>query len=316
VDYQGNKFREWIKLQESFLHQQAELAGLLSHSSTIGTAREFLVKRVLQAVLPPLIHVGSGIIVDAHDTLSKQIDVVLYDSRFPLMEFEQGVGIYPIEGVIATIEVKTDLSTTDSLTMALDNCYSVLSLRLASPNPKAIRTRANGLKDELAKSQFESRIHAGCEVVPATYVFAYSGFSVKSLCATAGQWFRDRKEPMLQIGQDAKNGPCGLCPGLPRVIVSGKSVGIAHDGWFNPLPSPEEAAKIQAQVGEHYRVMMAFWASEVPYWWLASHILHTACSRLGMSHAASGLRYKIDHYIDRPEDMKNPEYLLSTKYKE
>ncbi len=316
MTWKGNKFREWIKSQESSLHHQANLAGLLSHSSTVGTAREFLVKRVLQAVLPPLIHVGSGILVDAHDNSSKQIDVVLYDSRFPLMEFDQGVGIYPIEGVVATIEVKTDLSSATSLKSALENCYSVLSLSLASPNANAIRKRANGLQVELKTSQFESRIHAGCELVPATYIFAYSGCSAKSLCATASEWFSERNEPMLQIGPDAKNGPCGLCPGLPRVIVSGNSVGIAHDGWFKPVPGDEDAAKIQAEVGQDYRVMMAFWTSEVPYWWLASHVLHTACNRLGMSHAASGLRYKIDHYVDRPEDMKNPEYLLSTTHKE
>jgi hypothetical protein len=314
VTWKGNKFREWIKLQESSLHQQANLAGLLSHSSTVGTAREFLVKRVLQAVLPPLIHVGSGIIIDAHDNLSKQIDVVLFDSRFPLMEFEHGVGIYPIEGVVGTIEVKTDLSFGASLKTALENCHSVLSLSLASPNINAIRRRASTLEAELKTSPFESQIHAGCEVVPATYIFAYSGANAKSLCATATEWFTEKSEPILQIGPDVNGAPCGLCPGLPRVIVSGDSVGIANDGWFKPVPGPEDDANIQTTHGEHYRVMMAFWASEVPYWWLASHVLRTACSRLGMSHAASGLRFKIDHYIDRPEEMKNPEYLISKSH--
>src|SRR5438552_2789462 len=134
LPWEGKLFREWFIAQERSLHQQAELAGLLQHSTTVGTAREFLVRTFLAAVLPPIIHIGSGVIIDAHDRRSKQIDVILYDSRFPLMEFERGIGLYPVEAVVATIEVKSQL-TAKELRLALDNCHSVHSLGLASPNP-------------------------------------------------------------------------------------------------------------------------------------------------------------------------------------
>lgn len=292
MKWEGNAFRDWMRAQEEALHKQARIAGLLGHSSSIGTAREFLVKRFLEAVLPPSVHIGSGIIIDANDNQSKQIDIILFDSRFPLMEVDPGIGLYPVEGVIATIEVKTRLNKKE-LGIALDNCKSVLDLELGSPALGGFEARVAGLiKENKHRTEQEAKIRAGCELMPATYIFSFSGLNPKKICEYTDNWFTANSLPVLKIGNKS-----GWCPGLPRVLVSGNSIGAMNDGWFSMVLSADDETKLQACE----RLMMSFWKTQVPYWWLATHIVHTVCCRLGMRHASSGHRYRIDHYIDRPE---------------
>src|SRR5205823_4640495 len=100
------RIQTWFDRLETTLETEAKQAGLLEHSTMVGSAREFLVKRVLRSILPPLLHIGSGKIIDATGRSSNQVDIILYDSRFPVFEIESGVGLYPIEGVLGTIEVK------------------------------------------------------------------------------------------------------------------------------------------------------------------------------------------------------------------
>jgi len=77
--------------------------------------------------LPPIVHIGSGKVVDFEGKKSRQIDIIVYDSRFPTFEIQSGMGIYLLEGVIAIIEVKSTL-TRKSLFEALDNTQSLIQL--------------------------------------------------------------------------------------------------------------------------------------------------------------------------------------------
>lgn len=60
--------------------------------------------------MPTHFGIGSGIIINHTGRQSSQIDIVVYDKRVlpPFIQGE-GVGIYPAESVIATIEVKSFL---------------------------------------------------------------------------------------------------------------------------------------------------------------------------------------------------------------
>jgi hypothetical protein len=106
------------------LHSEAQLAGLLDHGTLIGMAREFFVSRVLRSVLPPTLHFGTGQIIAANGDYSSQVDVVVYDGRYPVMETQPGHGLYLIDGVVAAIEVKSEI-TGEKLRGALDNCHAV-----------------------------------------------------------------------------------------------------------------------------------------------------------------------------------------------
>jgi hypothetical protein len=83
----------------------------LNQSDDLGFAREHFVRHVLATFLPTSVAVGSGEIIDGHGQRSGQQDVIIYRTDFPLITSLTPVNTYLAEGVIATIEVKSNLST-------------------------------------------------------------------------------------------------------------------------------------------------------------------------------------------------------------
>lgn len=146
----------WFDQLEKVLHAEAALAGLLGQGSMIGSAREFFVSRILRTILPPILHVGTGIVFSADGSRSNQLDVIIYDPRFPVFEIQRGQGLYPVEGTIATIEVKS-LLTEKKLHEAFDNCLSVTRLRSATrpPSPYVFAFQAKAKRLKTFRSQTE-----------------------------------------------------------------------------------------------------------------------------------------------------------------
>lgn len=63
---------------------------------------------MLKRHLPKNVSVGTGFVVN-QENISTQIDIIIYDSKYPLM-FEQGdFVIVPSESVIGIVEVKSSL---------------------------------------------------------------------------------------------------------------------------------------------------------------------------------------------------------------
>ncbi len=93
-----------------------ELTGELSHQGEKGFLREAFLKSLLETVLPIQFGVGSGLIVDKWNRQSAQTDLIIYDKRLlpPLLEHSSH-GIYPMDSVLKTIEVKSTLDK-DGLT--------------------------------------------------------------------------------------------------------------------------------------------------------------------------------------------------------
>jgi hypothetical protein len=256
-----------------------------------------------------MLHIGTGMIVDAKNGLSKQMDVVIYDPRFPLMEVESGVGKYLMEGVIATIEVKSQL-TKSELKSALANAASVHRLTLVTPNAEAMRHRLHAIEAEHRKSRTEARIHAGCEMFPATYIFAYRGVGPETLSDAVEEWWREN-QAFVTLDRTDSDGPSGVIPILPREIVSDTAIGVSHDEWVTIGMTDAFRQEVQAKHGPTGRVMMMFCDTERPLWWLGTHLLHTVCARLGTVHAYSGLRYLPDPYIGKPS-MDEPSYYFAS----
>ena len=84
-----------------------ELGSLASSPGSKGASREVAVRRKLEQVLPEGIGVGSGFIIDSHGGISRQTDIILYETNicpvFRLNESEE-VAFYPCEGVFAAGE--------------------------------------------------------------------------------------------------------------------------------------------------------------------------------------------------------------------
>lgn len=107
-------------------------SAILSHSGDLGFVREHFVNQVLSSFLPKSIIVGSGEIIgssgNGKEVRSGQQDIILYRSDFPVFTSFTHINTYLIEGVIATIEIKSDLSKGYALDKAFKNVYRITSI--------------------------------------------------------------------------------------------------------------------------------------------------------------------------------------------
>jgi hypothetical protein len=83
----------------------------VNHAGLRGRLRELVVRDILRPFLPPAIGIGSGEVVSADDLHSNETDIILYDPWLvPPIAFESGSGLFPLESVLYTIEVKSVLT--------------------------------------------------------------------------------------------------------------------------------------------------------------------------------------------------------------
>jgi hypothetical protein len=183
---------------------------VLKHSTDLGYTREHFVKEVLSSFLPKSIIVGSGEIIDGDGNRSGQQDIIIYRADFPVITSLTPINAYLAEGVIATIEVKSNLSTgTPNLNSAFGNVKKVLSLQKAA---EAI----SGSEAELRKLQELSIIK--------TYVIGYSGWKdSKSL-------LENYRMAGNEVGWNF----------VPHLVYQPKACIIRNDGFINPESNGEK----------------------------------------------------------------------------
>lgn len=111
-----------------FALDRSNAAPELSHPGLRGRAREIFARDLLTPFLSPNVGTCTGIVVDSESGSSHQVDVIVYDKTLiPSLMFTGEEGIVPIESVLATIEVKSQL-TREGLTNAIQNARSVKAL--------------------------------------------------------------------------------------------------------------------------------------------------------------------------------------------
>lgn len=105
-----------------------ELATLMPHLGERGRIAEEIIRGVLHRTLPKRFSIGTGVLISASGEASSQTDIVIFDNfhNSPLLS-EFGVGLYPVEIVYATIEVKSVL-TKKELKKSLDAIRKVRKL--------------------------------------------------------------------------------------------------------------------------------------------------------------------------------------------
>ena len=90
------------------LFEQADSIRDLEHKALKGQLCELFTTNVLNRYLTSQFGVGSGIIVNQRGDQSDQTDVIIYDNRIlPPFIREERLAVFPIEAVVATIEVKS-----------------------------------------------------------------------------------------------------------------------------------------------------------------------------------------------------------------
>lgn len=114
-------------LASEVLHQ-LELVNAIAHPGENGRARETIIRSFLQKFVPRGFGIDTGFVVDAHGTMSKQVDIVIYrDDYHPVFEIG-GVRHFMVESVAAVIENKARVESRKVLGSALDNLRSVKGL--------------------------------------------------------------------------------------------------------------------------------------------------------------------------------------------
>ncbi|HVZ95087.1 MAG TPA: DUF6602 domain-containing protein [Phycisphaerales bacterium] len=238
------RVRKWLDDLDSELLIGARRAGLIEHPTLIGNAREFLVRRCLSAILPASVTVGSGRILAATGE-SKQIDVVIYDSRFPCLRFSDGESLFFREGVVAAIEVKSSLDAS-GLFKALDNTKSVLELGFGI-RPKPLSIAAGPTNAELLRY-----------LAPSAYIFAFDGINdYRQLGNGIAEWLNqiEHSEPRAM---------------LPNLVVSGACAAYKWD----------DALTLQQDQNPMDDEWMASFATSHRFGWLAAHLLYAVERRI------------------------------------
>ncbi len=104
-------------IREEFLNKvrtvlaSARSIGAIDHTGIRGEARENFVQNLLSPILPPYVEFGSGKIGDSKGNYSAETDVIIYSRQtLPPLLLGSNLGIYPVEGCIYAIEVKSKLT--------------------------------------------------------------------------------------------------------------------------------------------------------------------------------------------------------------
>jgi hypothetical protein len=89
-------------------------AQLVAHEGERGRENEAVLARILEALVPRRYGVGSGLLIDTANNYSHQTDIVVYDqSDEPAVLAQTTQILFPMESVLACIEVKTTLRGPD-----------------------------------------------------------------------------------------------------------------------------------------------------------------------------------------------------------
>jgi len=136
------------------------ISGNIEHDVEMGGFREFFINSLIRPLIPYHFGIASGIIIDAYGHQSGQCDLIIFDKRLmpPIWEAE-GRGIYPIDSVLAVIEVKSTLATKD-FNAICSNAKKLSPNTTANPNGMRI-ARPGQLDDDRT-------------IYPLVCIFAYT----------------------------------------------------------------------------------------------------------------------------------------------
>lgn len=105
---------------EQLLLAQSNIAQNAGHNNLKGGPREWFIREFLADNLPSILEIGQGEIIDqnsepnpSRENGRNQVDAVIYSSHFPKLKYSINDFAFLIEGVLATIEVKSVLNRDD-----------------------------------------------------------------------------------------------------------------------------------------------------------------------------------------------------------
>jgi hypothetical protein len=197
---------EWATAVQGLLRAGHDVASSATdHGLLLGDAREVIIREVLMRFLPASVVVGTGQVAGSKDreNRSKQIDVVLYRSTFPIFCTLGLSDVFMFEGIVAAIEVKSKLDR-PTLKEALDNCVSVKKLSPCYEIPSAEeyckerQLQYTVTTDEFPDINGPAKDRLLEQITPPAYVFGYTGYTsrLKDLVEALNEWGTSRQHPI------------------------------------------------------------------------------------------------------------------------
>ncbi|WP_271104431.1 DUF6602 domain-containing protein [Pseudomonas tohonis] len=310
---------DWAKSIARVLESSFAVSSTIAdHSTVLGDARESFIRDVLKRFLPSNISIGSGQIVDSEGGISRQIDLIIYRNDFPTLRTFGSADVYLIEGVVATVEVKSQLNE-KTLFEALENGKSVRNLRpslLKASLDDYSRCVFGKPHTELSIQQYNSLMGL---VLPPTYVYGYRGYTANSLEDLRGSLNRWHNVPNAAGELDVTL--------MPEVIAAQGCVSLKNLSNFLDLPRPSaddlEACRrsynqtMNAALGKQafysafrtseqarFDYGLALKTSATPLQYLISSLLETVISRIGHQQlGGTAIQYNLLRY-HMTEDME------------
>jgi len=104
-------FAEFFLSVQHEILAQISVGGLFQHPSAAGAATERHWIDLFNRYLPQRYRTTSAFVVDSTGSLSRQIDIAIFDNLYSPLMFPHSSGLHiPVESVYAVFEVKQDLS--------------------------------------------------------------------------------------------------------------------------------------------------------------------------------------------------------------
>ncbi len=124
-----NQYREILRARIKNAIKEAEVANKLTHNGVKGLILEILISKIFRPLLPSDLGIGTGHIISQPGTISKQIDIILYDRGIlPPALYDESTGLFPVEASLYAIEVKTTL-TSKGLKLAHESAVELRKFR-------------------------------------------------------------------------------------------------------------------------------------------------------------------------------------------
>ena len=201
------------------------LSGVLNkagHPQHKGTPREYLVKHFLEENIGGAFGIGTGEIIDQSSQPDKernQIDIIIYNKEYPKLSLGGGIDAFFIESVIATIEVKSNLTEKELRTSL------------------ATARRIKGLKS----SKVSKTVDFQPNVV--NYVFGFTG--PKNIETTFGhlqKFIQDQKIELPALAAKYEERMKQECPLVDMICVLDQGI-VAYDTSIIDLADDDTRAK-------------------------------------------------------------------------
>ena len=185
---------------EIFRLQSRIMTGVLTHSGERGRNDEQRLKEFLNKILPRRFGIGTGFVVSADiaTSPSSQTDIVISDQFWnPALYGELAAGVYPVETVYATIEVKGVLQKAPKgkrgNTDLDDALANIAKIRTLAKHKKYVRyIGVDKCPDKPGNKVIQAQVFT-MTISPRAYVFAYSKKGWRNLDA-----FRESIEEHLR----------------------------------------------------------------------------------------------------------------------